>query len=398
MKGVLAQKWTVDLQEEIVAAPTVINPSDPDRSRILIGTKQGKLHVLNSSGEVQWTYNSQDSLSSEEQLFVDSDEVYSINTEPKVLTNPKTKETLVIIGTQEGKVHCIGKGGVRKWVVYTDGPIRAAPSTMFAGKTKELFLLIGSHDEHIYVISLEGKIVKKLHVTESIETTPLVVKQQLIVGTTKGTLIAVDITGKVTWTVQTKKRISANLVHTRSVGGEDIILAASEDSNLYAISAEGEVLWRTPTRGAIIAKPAILQTNPTTKEVLFGSTDNSLYCLDLEDGDELWSYETNFWVGCTPAIEKGKEYTYAIVGSYDANVYVLDAMGSYELDIIPGLGGVVNQGTFRISSMGSDAGEDKGKLLSRFHVHDFVIGSVFAAQDAVVAVTKKGKVYNLKLS
>jgi outer membrane protein assembly factor BamB len=149
----------------------------------------------------------------------------------------------------------------------------------------------------------------------------------------------------------------------------------------------------------LLSKPAILQTSPTTKEILIGSADNSIYCLDLEDGEELWSYETDFWVACTPAIEKGKEHTYAIVGSYDSNVYVFDAVGNYELDVIPGLGGVVNQGMFQTSSMGSDAGKDKGKVLSQFHTKDFVVGcTVLVATDEVIAVTKKGKIYNLKLT
>lgn len=394
MKGVLVKKWVLDVHEEIVCAPTIV--STQDQHVILIGTQQGKLLSIDQKGNVIWTYDAQDSsISSTDKMFLDIEEIFSINT-PPVVTSTESDEILIFFGTQDGTLHCVNEQGKKKWTYKTGGPIKGAPNIVQAGPSK--IVLVGSHDKQMYFFSTEGKLMNTFVVDEKVETTPIVVDNKIVFGTVEGNTHAYDHEGQRLWTVSTKKKISANITRSTDLNGDDLVFVPSEDNAVYALTKDGEIVWKHSTRGAILTKPTVTQVTPESKEVLVGSADNSVYCLNALNGEQLWSFETDFWVASSPVIDKGEDYTYAIVGSYDNSLYVLDMQGSYELDFIPGLSGVVSQGGFQLTGMSTDAGEDKGKVLSQYRIEGFIVGNELIAPDGeIITVTKKGKIYNLQL-
>jgi outer membrane protein assembly factor BamB len=56
-------------------------------------------------------------------------------------------------------------------------------------------------------------------------------------------------------------------------------------------------------------------------KVYVGSYDDNVYCLDADTGSKIWNYSTGNYVWSSPAVAGGKVY----VGSGDYNVYCLDA-------------------------------------------------------------------------
>ena len=88
----------------------------------------------------------------------------------------------------------------------------------------------------------------------------------------------------------------------------------------------------------------------------------------------------------------GKEEV--IIGSYDHNIYVLESEGSYELDYMPGLSGVVQQAGHYSDIMTSEPGNRIGKKIWQFKTPGPVVGCAMKQQELVVT-TKKGIVDSL---
>jgi eukaryotic-like serine/threonine-protein kinase len=90
-----------------------------------------------------------------------------------------------------------------------------------------------------------------------------------------------------------------------------------EDGHLYCFDINnGKELWRFETSGWIVSSPAI-----DNGRVYFGSKNTYIYSLDANNGRQIWSYKTNGYIRSSPAVMNGKVY----VGSMDNYIYCLDA-------------------------------------------------------------------------
>lgn len=395
MKGVLSESWVFDAKEPVSCAPLIIDGHLQERARIILATKLGKIYLLDRLGNINWMFDSASTFSEAESLFLDAEEINTITNTPIVVHDKKLNVRKIIFGSENGNLYCLNNQGKMLWRVETQGPIRGSPIAMKT-KDEQITIICGSHDGKLYLVNLDGQVVKELNVGKAIETTPTLTNNELVFGTVDGEIMAVNGDGEILWNFPTKKKVTAKIVVTDNED-EKILLAAAQDNNLYALSTDGELLWHFPTRGALLSEVAIAQMSPDSKEVIFGSCDNNVYCVST-DGEMLWSYETEFWVTTTPVIDKHSDQLFIIAGSYDHNVYVLDVEGSYEIDHIPGLSGLVNQTTFQTTSMSKEVGDDKAKHLSTYHTDSYIVGcGLIHSTSEVIVTTKKGKVYNLQL-
>ncbi|MCU4925530.1 PQQ-binding-like beta-propeller repeat protein [Halobacteria archaeon AArc-dxtr1] len=96
------------------------------------------------------------------------------------------------------------------------------------------------------------------------------------------------------------------------------VYVGSWDGFFYCLDLEdGEELWSFETGRVIMSNPAI---DPETGVVYMGSDDSTVYALDAETGEELWSETVNGRViGSLTVTENA-----VLVGSYDAHLYALD--------------------------------------------------------------------------
>ena len=396
----LKENWVFDTKEQLSCSPAILNGDDQNKTGIIFTTKQGKVCELNRFGKINWLFDAKVKLSEKESMFVDEEAHDSINAKPLILLDKKTDTQRIIFGSQNHNIYCLDENGVLLWTVKTDGPIKASPVFIKPFNEEQPVLICGSYDKHIYFINLDGTIVKKLFVREEVETSPTIVGEKLFIGTKTGKVIALNKEGEEIWTFSTNKKVSAKIISTTLHKNEKVtLLVGSQDNTLYALSTDGEVLWTYETKGAINSEAVVLPFNESfEREIIFGSCDNTVYCLN-QNGELLWSYETEFWVVSPPLVGKHHAGHIVIVGSYDHNVYVLDGAGSYNLDYIPGLSGVINQTGFQSGSLSKDAGQHKGKKISNFTTESFVVGcSLIPATREIVVSTKKGKIYNLKMS
>jgi outer membrane protein assembly factor BamB len=65
----------------------------------------------------------------------------------------------------------------------------------------------------------------------------------------------------------------------------------------------GALIWDYITGDDVFSSPAISDGN-----VYIGSYDNNVYCLDASNGSAIWTYETDGYIYSSPAVIDGKVY------------------------------------------------------------------------------------------
>ena len=208
-------------------------------------------------------------------------------------------------------------------------------------------------------------------------------------------MILVSEEGKLVWRFKTGDKVLAQPVIGELYKGSKFIVVGSMDYSLYVLSLKGTLYWSFKTEGSLVSRAALADVDGDgSLEIVFGSCDNNVYALTAE-GDKLWSFEADFWIASPPMVAdvNNDGYLEVVVGSYDHKVYVLDGRGSYSLDFVPGLSGVVNQGGGYTELLTRESGQVVGKKLHEVKLDGMVVGcGWFSAENSLVVNTKTGKV------
>jgi outer membrane protein assembly factor BamB len=173
-------------------------------------------------------------------------------------------------------------------------------------------------------------------------SSPLVVGEAVYVGSTDGSLYAVNrADGTQRWKFDTRGPVSSSPAYH-----DGLVYVASVDGNLYAVdAAAGTLRWSFATKGERrFTAPGIHGAIPRTERmpdpfdvflssptiasglVYVGSGDQHVYALDAATGTLRWSFATGDVVHASPAVAAGLVY----IGSWDRNLYALDAMTGRE--------------------------------------------------------------------
>ncbi len=134
-------------------------------------------------------------------------------------------------------------------------------------------------------------------------------------GAADGVLRAADpSTGRVLWSLATEGRLRS----TPAVA-DGRVAVGSADGRVYCADAgSGELLWRHDTRGAQLFSGDFgfdrrtVQSSPALAggRVFVGARDGWLYALDVETGEEAWTYDDDVsWVNGSPAVSDGRVFS-----------------------------------------------------------------------------------------
>lgn len=168
-------------------------------------------------------------------------------------------------------------------------------------------------------------------------SSPLVVGDVVYVGSTDGSLYAVNrADGTQKWKFDSKGPISSSPAYHNG-----LVYISSLDGLVYAIdAATGQSRWTFATKGERrFTAPGIHGAIPRTERmpdpfdvftsspviasgmVFIGSGDQNVYALDATTGALRWTFATGDVVHASPAVSNGV----VIIGSWDRNVYALEA-------------------------------------------------------------------------
>ena len=232
---------------------------------------------------------------------------------------------------------------------------------------------------------------------EGVYNTPLVVGDLVYISAQDGFLYAID---KETGTVGAtgwRRPQGQPLELDPLVAGpaydpiNDLILAPSEDGNLYAYFAQsGDQAWNPFRTGASIwSTPAVDQGLG-----YFGSHDHKVYAVTLNDGKQLWQYETGGVVAGKPLVFDGK----IIAGSFDKSLYALSAENgavewTFEADNWFWAGAITDGNTIFAPNMDGNlyALDRNGNLLWKHDVGSAIVSSPVLVSRGLVVAGKVGK-------
>jgi outer membrane protein assembly factor BamB len=168
-------------------------------------------------------------------------------------------------------------------------------------------------------------------------SSPLVVGDVVYVGSTDGSLYAVNrADGTQRWKYDTRGPVASSPAFHNGV-----VYIGSVDGLVHAVNAStGKAQWTFATKGERrFTAPGIHGAIPRTERmpdpfdvflsspmiangvVYIGSGDQNVYALDAATGALRWSFATGDVVHATPAFADGMVY----IGSWDRNLYALDA-------------------------------------------------------------------------
>jgi serine/threonine protein kinase len=199
------------------------------------------------------------------------------------------------------------------WTFKTEDEIRGGPVT------HRNLVFIGSYDTNIWAIDMEtGELAWKRATEGGIAVTPAVDKEndQILFGSEDYTFYAVDYRdGRIKWTHTTSDKIrgSARLAH-------GYVFFGSDDGKLHAlISANSRYMWNYNATQPVRSRPYV-----TGDRIIFGTEDGEVVGLEL-NGKRRWGFRTRRSVTSSPVVSDGVCY----VGSFDNNLYAVDADGGY---------------------------------------------------------------------
>lgn len=169
---------------------------------------------------------------------------------------------------------------------------------------------------------------------DSIWGSPAVTDGSLFIGSTDGTLYALDAeTGDDLWSFHTGRWIEGTPACT-----EETVFVGSFDRHVYALDSEtGDIIWEVETPALVRSSPAVVDGT-----VYVGVGCQSLACaqfaedlpesgwvyaIDAESGDIDWTVEIGEEVLSSPAVANGTVY----IGASDDTLYAIDT-GTAEID------------------------------------------------------------------
>jgi len=347
-----------------VQGPTILNPnakwkfktqgpvrgsSVTDNTNVYFGSADGHLYALNkTSGQLVWKFKTESSISA----------------------TPALSENLVIISSSNNSVFAINKTtGKQEWRYSTQPSVPAywewdyytASPVIDAGR-----VYAGSGDAHLYVLSLEGKLLWKYKTNGRIRAACLVKGGKIYQPSNDGTVYVLNaVDGKFLWKFDTdgakydsrKFGWDRNSIYATPLIQDSLLIVASRDGKTYAVNTNsrkkkwdftygptwamsaslennvayigwsdnsllsaidvltGKEKWKFQSGSLVYTKPFL-----TGKDVYIGSADENLYCLQKSNGEKRWSYKTGGCIYSSPVVDGNTVF----VGSDDGYFYAIE--------------------------------------------------------------------------
>ena len=399
--GFIERVWEFDSKSSILSSAACADIDYDGKTEIIFGTKDGQIYCLDTEGKMKWMQKLEASVGAVESMFLEKEAMNSIYAVP-ILTEfvNGDKKFVIIIASENGLVSALNSEGKVLWQFKAKAAVRSQPLVIDINNDNKKEIIFGSRDKLLYVLNQEGGLLWQYESESGIESSPEFFKNssnQIVFGTNEGFITSLTADGKVNWKFKTGGRIGAKPVVADIFGKKKpIILTGSEDNYLYALDEKGNIVWKFQSQGHLYTQVTASDVDQDgEQEIFFGSGDDKIYALS-PNSQKMWTYETNFWV-VAPIIVSDIDYdgrSEVVAGSYDKSVYVLDAVGTFSLDYMPGISGVVYQPGHTSEIMTQEPGKLVGTKLFQFHTDGVITGIALHKQDEIsniIVSTKEGK-------
>jgi outer membrane protein assembly factor BamB len=197
-----------------------------------------------------------------------------------------------------------------KWTFDADGMFKSAP-VISDGK-----IVVGSTSGELICLDMNGKLLWKFKTENAFEAPALIQNGIVYAGNLSGILYAIDLkTGAKKWEYKTENQIMGAPAYAE-VAEKKIIAIGSYDFFLHGVDAiTGKGLWKYESDNYLNSSPAIYNG-----KAVFGGCDGFLHQVNLKDGKADSKTQVATYIASSPAIEGSKAY----VGDYDGSFSCID--------------------------------------------------------------------------
>jgi outer membrane protein assembly factor BamB len=197
-----------------------------------------------------------------------------------------------------------------KWSYKTGNEIKSTP--VIAGNR----IVVGSTDENVYCLDLNGKLLWKFKTDNAIEASALILNTTVYIGNLSGNFYAIDLlSGKQRWKFRADNQIMG-AANWWTDGKKNYLLVGSYDFYLRCLDAStGKLLWMFETTNYINACVAVWKN-----QAVFGGCDGMLHVVDLSNGRGISTMEVSSYIAGSVALENNRAY----IGDYDGKVTCMD--------------------------------------------------------------------------
>lgn len=242
---------------------------------------------------------------------------------------PLLADGMIYVGDVQGTLYAIK---------LTDGSIHwqfAGPAQIFAAPAKRGGTIYFTSRNGLTALSQDdGKVLwNSTTVTDATGSSPLILKDRIIVADSSGNVSALDFEGKLIWqhdiaadaprsppgfnADRAKMEGTAARPRTAASDGTAIYQPIFDQSRIAVIDLKaGRRWWSFQAKGWIFGEPTV-----TDDRVFFGSQDDHLYCLDKKRKALLWSFPTKSRIEAGVAFRDGSVF----FGSCDGRFYRVNA-------------------------------------------------------------------------
>ena len=220
------------------------------------------------------------------------------------------------IGTQDGDFRALDvETGEMIWSFRLRGEDESLRAIYGAPAVADGALYFAGYDGMLYALTLDGDEIWDTTVgqADKIVGGPVVADGMVLIGSSDGNMYAYETeSGSLKWTFTT-----GNGIWTTATVEDGVAYFGSLDHSVYAVTvADGEKLWQFPAEGAVTAKPVVADG-----KVYVGSFASVFFALDAATGRPKWRFDdADKWYWGGAVYHNGAVYA----PSLDGNVYALD--------------------------------------------------------------------------
>ena len=283
--------WRFPTEGPVRSSPTIVG------DEVFVGSGDGRLYALSlTSGEERWRTEVGESVASGPLVTADAVGVTTLN------------GSIVRVDRTTGRITWHVRTGATAPLVWGfEGTDYYSSSPVLAGD----LLIAGAADGNVYGLSWsDGSIRWQVKTDGRVRSSPAVADSTVYVGSYDGKVYAIDVaTGKTRWTYSTAgvELMSAQFGYDRRsiqsspVVAGDRLLIGARDGNLYALDRHtGREIWKSPhdETSWVIASPAVRDSL-----IVDASSDaHFVRVLRARDGSEIWRQKTFHSVWGSPVI------------------------------------------------------------------------------------------------
>lgn len=335
----LELQWKIKLNEMVKSTAAIVD------GRIYVGVLSGELVCLDlKTGDRVWTYKTVEEvdpnsfapgfkssptvtdkavfLGDEEGVFHAVDrmtgkKLWTFQTNAEIISSASLYKDWLVFGSYDNSLYCLNQAdGKLVWHYATMGPVNCTPAVI----GKQTF--VTGCDEHLRVIDIEtGKQDLDIPLQTYLIASPAVRDETLYVGTYASEVVAIDWKNqKRLWAFRDPKREFP--YHSSAAVTPDRVVVGGNDKRLHCINRQnGEELWAFETRGKIESSPVV-----SGETVYFGSSDGRLYAVNLQTGKKTWDFLDGRPITASPAVASQR----LVIGSEssDGNLYCFGPAGA----------------------------------------------------------------------